>query len=378
MFVYYVEKKSGNNTFLTSSAASDYKCPDGYYTLQPKDVWPEDGKILYNTFAPILPCILDSKWADNLDVYIPYSNIPGCFAGCYNPDNTNNYFTWVSSVLNQPIMAGYIVNCKSGGCDISGSRAKCNFSTCCIDGITHADFSHTNWDRGHMVPSSSLELMHVNGGRGTFNMCNISPQTIKLNQKDWFMLERLLDSQMNGKSWLVLQGPLFNSANTCIIPDKLSPIASAPCTGHKSEIRIPYAFWKMVIEIESFDSPHLVNKTWTWIYDKAQTTGNPDTPPYNEYDKAIQNTDQALDASGIERIEREMGFLFPQILKDVAQSSCNKDLHCANTWLGFINGMHIGLSADNKLVNMKDSSILHDSPDPSLIAFFETIRTVEN
>jgi hypothetical protein len=196
----------------------------------------------------------------------------------------------------------------------------------------------------------------ASSGDQTFNMCNITPQTKLLNQSDWNLLEMMLDTTMPGKYLVVIQGSMINNANTCTATNR--PFFT--CTDASGEVRIPYAFWKMVISRGTAQGGW---KMWLWFYDKAQTTHDPNAQPFiDPRNGPIQTIKQALVGLDVlTRIENEMGLLFPDYLKKpgVIQSNCT-ELGCNTTFVGGINDIIVGLNEDtNNLVNMVTKDVLY-------------------
>eukprot|EP00958_Prasinococcus_capsulatus_P016857 scaffold1885_cov402-Prasinococcus_capsulatus_cf.AAC.15 len=128
------------------------------------------------------------------------------------------YFTVVSKDLRQPVFSGVRVEpCTTSKC-YDQSRGCHSFQTCCINGVTHNDFTGSgvdttdlHIDRGHQVPSG-LVARHFAKSISTFSMCNIGPQSMYLNEADWVQLEHLLQCVTETYPMTIFAGPLFSDA----------------------------------------------------------------------------------------------------------------------------------------------------------------------
>lgn len=323
--------------------------PSNYFNVKPDDsklLAKYDSKKFYQDIEIVIPQASIQRWKNDIEVYMPY--MEDCSAGCTIDDINikTGYFSWVSKLYKQPIVTGYISDCINNNCNFKGDRPSCQF-TSCLDKVNTFNYSNTGWDRGHMVPSQSMIEIENNGSQ-TFSMCNISPQTKLMNQSDWNKLEIMLNNGKNGKKFYILQGPLFDDSNKCLKQKKPSII----CTD--GAIRIPYAFWK--IAIQQLDRQW---KTWVWIYDKAQTTGDPNIYPFDNYINGPLQTMRTAYAGiqGIEFIENNLDIKFPEFLKDkeVIQNNC-EDLGCRYVFVGFLlsNESAIKIAIDLDTCNMVD------------------------
>ncbi|ADJ28205.1 DNA/RNA non-specific endonuclease [Nitrosococcus watsonii] len=79
--------------------------------------------------------------------------------------------------------------------------------------ITHDDYRHSGYDRGHMAPNYAISRLYGKPAQlDTFLMTNITPQKSNLNQKLWQRLEEVeIDhfTQQFETIW-VFTGPIFD------------------------------------------------------------------------------------------------------------------------------------------------------------------------
>ncbi|QBQ55365.1 DNA/RNA non-specific endonuclease [Nitrosococcus wardiae] len=104
--------------------------------------------------------------------------------------------------------------------------------------ITHGDYTHSGYDRGHMAPNYAISRLYGKTAQlDTFLMTNITPQKPNLNQKLWQRLEEVeIDyfAKQLGTVW-VFTGPIFDpeierlkSSYRVQIPDAFYKIYLAP------------------------------------------------------------------------------------------------------------------------------------------------------
>lgn len=257
-------------------------------TLTPASHYTDKNKEFYMMVEQYLPYLDQAFWDPNdIKIYMPYMTVS---SGCAPTDSGNkspDYFAWYSVKYEIPILTGYLGMCLNPmDCSHSGTRPDVKFSTCCFSGVTHDEYSSTEFDRGHMVASNTVKVL---GGdpKSTFSTCNIVPQTKLQNQLNWNRLELTLDNNMKGKNVFIMQGPLLSNINNkppngpwCLNKGSTNSIV-CPASG---KVFIPYANWKIAIELSLLDES--VYKVWAWIYDIDQVRDDNTKPtqsvsPYN-------------------------------------------------------------------------------------------------
>jgi len=86
--------------------------------------------------------------------------------------------------------------------------------------VVPQDYSNTNYDRGHLVPSASVDYSRESNDE-TFLMTNIALQDPKLNRQAWSSLEELTRRWTYSKGRLyVVVGPVFDKK-----PEEINGIA---------------------------------------------------------------------------------------------------------------------------------------------------------
>ena len=100
--------------------------------------------------------------------------------------------------------------------------------------VTHEDYTNSGYDRGHLAPSSGIGKCYgVAAQKGTFTTTNICPQHPGLNQRCW---ERFESEESDwyadkfGEIWVVT-GPIYSDS----------------CIELMTDVRVPEAFFKVVV-----------------------------------------------------------------------------------------------------------------------------------
>jgi endonuclease G len=138
-----------------------------------------------------------------------------------------------------PLWVCYELTSESATQDIARPKSK-KFSTYRTEwdgqpvAVTHRDYSHSGYDRGHMAPSAAIGRHFGRDAQlETYCTINICPQHPGLNQRCWERFERrVADAYVGqmGKVWVVT-GPIFNEE----------------CLELESDVRLPSAFFKIVV-----------------------------------------------------------------------------------------------------------------------------------
>lgn len=89
----------------------------------------------------------------------------------------------------------------------------------CKNTQKHSSYTNTKYDRGHMCPCNDRDW-DLEHSKDTFRMCNICPQTHKLNAGIWKDYEEAAHAYAQDLGWIdVCCGPIFGK-NTKKIPSK--------------------------------------------------------------------------------------------------------------------------------------------------------------
>jgi len=227
----------------------------------------------------------------------------------HDMDGDPTYFTWVSQQYMQPVLAAMRSPACEPKCPDESGRGCHTFQKCDPTGVTHNTYkSDSALDRGHIVPNSALGSWY-NTSSSTFSMCNISPQTARLNEEDWEALESWIECMGRYKKLTILAGPLFNETFTdhCVCEGHVA--GKLKCSSKFCElgVPVPVGFWKVIIDEESDTTD-----TWTWIYDEAQYDC------LKNFDKAacrsgptVQTIEDAFSPNGLQYISDKMDFVWP-------------------------------------------------------------------
>lgn len=167
---------------------------------------------------------------------------PACFAGEPISSDFNDlrvlhndgYLVGFSPETRTPIWACYRLFEVADPPDLS--RPDIDFATDLRAGVTvtHEDYTNTGYDRGHLAPSAGIGKCYGRDAQiGTFITSNICPQHPGLNQRCWERFENKVASDYSerlGAVWVVA-GPIFDG----------------PCKEFESDVRVPDAFYKIVV-----------------------------------------------------------------------------------------------------------------------------------
>lgn len=101
------------------------------------------------------------------------------------------------------------------------------------DPIVTDDYSHSDYDRGHMAPAADMKWSEQ-AMRESFYMSNICPQNQNLNRGDWNDLEEL------ARDWARKYGNLYIACGPLVSQDYRT-------IGQNKKIAIPDAFFKVFL-----------------------------------------------------------------------------------------------------------------------------------
>jgi endonuclease G len=105
------------------------------------------------------------------------------------------------------------------------------------DSPRHDDYNNCGYDRGHMAPSAAIAQRYGEQAQlETFRITNIAPQLPGLNQETWEAFERIESIEY---------GERFDSLWVIT-----GPILEGPCMELHSGIRVPSAFFKIVLALK--------------------------------------------------------------------------------------------------------------------------------
>jgi hypothetical protein len=239
----------------------------------------EEQRALYDTVRHALPSLKTSGYpVDSVRVYV-FPGTGGDRTSC--TDNTAPlYWVWYDTVHLVPILSGF----RSNGC-ANADPTRCSeqkrysgsFYTCKISGVATSSYTHSGFDRGHMVNSQAMARLYEASCQ-TFNMCNIAPQSPQMNQKDWLAAEVLTQARVEATGGvIVMQGSLLAAKaaeHHCVCGEAeggtipCSQVKEAGCNGKDLEISVPAGFFKVILD-------EAAKSSWSFVYSKAQSQVGP-------------------------------------------------------------------------------------------------------
>ncbi len=108
--------------------------------------------------------------------------------------------------------------------------------------ISHKDYTHSGYDRGHMAPNYAISTRYGRKAQlETFLMSNIVPQKPNLNRGVWRELEMKVADTKDGlanrfDSVYIITGPIYDNQIETI---------------SKKNIEIPDSFYKIIVDLEN-------------------------------------------------------------------------------------------------------------------------------
>mmetsp|Transcript_405 Transcript_405/g.613 ORF Transcript_405/g.613 Transcript_405/m.613 type:complete len:541 (+) Transcript_405:58-1680(+) len=268
---------------------------------------------------------------------------------------TSAYFAWYSKRVNQPIFSGYWtrpilkkegwnpceaqpdlcdLTCKDAGGVLAGStgcegdRACGTFATCDLgndmiaqrwndirptgaeteESCESQGYSWTKkwgcqytalnadceagrcYDRGHVVPSGAIGQFYGRSGQ-TFTMCNVAGMTAFLNECQWMFVEAV--AECAGRFYKILT---FSGSTGPFAPSE-----------RMSKVPTPASLWKLLLIPRSeFANPETDKDTcFLWILNNSHN------PPIAEYANSSYRG-----VSGLAEVEAELGFEFPDMIRN--------------------------------------------------------------
>ncbi len=157
--------------------------------------------------------------------------------------------------------------------------------------VTTYEYKGSGWDRGHMCPAGD-NRWHWKAMDESFYMTNICPQSGSLNRGDWKELEEACRRWAAEEPVYIVCGPILYDT------PKYGYI------GHELDIRIPDAFFKVVLTGLQSGKPRAIG----FIY-KNETCNNPMGKYVNTIDQVERITQldffSAMDDDVERRVEAE-------------------------------------------------------------------------
>ena len=157
--------------------------------------------------------------------------------------SNEGYFVGYSDIRENPLWACYRVFAVLN--PVSHDRpSRFKVDTRTAAQVSHDDYTHSGYDRGHMAPNAAIDYCYGQDGQlETFYMSNVCPQTPTLNRGIWKKLEDTVRDWANAfeEVW-VFTGPVFD--------DEVETLASG--------VEIPDFFYKIIVD-EVNGSPRVIS-----------------------------------------------------------------------------------------------------------------------
>jgi endonuclease G len=104
-----------------------------------------------------------------------------------------------------------------------------------ITAVRPEEYTHTGYDRGHLVPARDMNLFPV-AREESFFMSNISPQLPRFNRGIWKKLEsEVWKIALREKDLLIVTGPIWNNEKNETLTN--------------TDIPTPVAFFKVIFDL---------------------------------------------------------------------------------------------------------------------------------
>ena len=224
---------------------------------------------------------------------------------CYNPDELTTY--WVAYNLKSSHMG-------TGRSDewayVSEIDQEKQANIVSASYKNKASNGTNNYDRGHLLPSSSRNYNTNTMNKQTFYVINIAPQNADFNQKTWNKLEQAVQSVAENEEVFVVTGTMcaqVSDGNGSFTPERTYDNSG-------KEIPVPRYFYKVVLK---------VNKSGSTVTD-AKAIGF--------WFTNISHTDDYTDyAVSVNQIEEWTGLNFFVNLSDTIEESAESN----SSWSSF-------------------------------------------
>lgn len=136
---------------------------------------------------------------------------------------------WNPSTKNPAITWWTLTNVEAAESDQFTNRTN-DFRSCDLGSSDKQDYIKTGYDRGHQCPNNDRDYSKDDASL-TFLMCNMAPQTPKLNRGLWKKYEKYGHTlAMKHGSIEIACGPIYDSSET---PKYIG-----------NAVRVPSSFWK--------------------------------------------------------------------------------------------------------------------------------------
>jgi endonuclease G len=142
--------------------------------------------------------------------------------------------------------------------------------------VSHDDYSHSGFDRGHLVRSAERTSSRTDND-ATFFMTNVVPQKHELNEGPWLRLEEHCEklARVEHKQLFIVSGPIFTGPPTTI----------------GGAVRVPDEVFKIVVVLEPGEGRSDVRPTTSVIavsMPNAKETAHHDWDEYKTTIDAIE------------------------------------------------------------------------------------------
>lgn len=158
--------------------------------------------------------------------YVTVSGVDSCE---YHDHDT--YEVWYDVAKKSPAVVIWDLTASEALLsDSTSDRWKGTFFKCGSSAF-HDDYTKSGYDRGHMCPNNDRDFTFEDG-KATFKMCNVCPQTPKLNRGSWKKYEAYGHKLAARYKFItIVCGPIYDGEPSYI----------------KGKIAIPTAFFKVFL-----------------------------------------------------------------------------------------------------------------------------------
>ena len=139
-----------------------------------------------------------------------------------------NYKSYFSYAVKNPLYVTYTFNRGGGDCD----RSMFHFTPCGINTATSSDYSHSNYDEGHLANAEDFAY-DCSLDKNTFCFFNCLPQTPRLNRGIWKIWETKLRALSQTQPLFIIAGGIYSNrhlkpTSAVIVPDYCYKIVINP------------------------------------------------------------------------------------------------------------------------------------------------------
>lgn len=152
----------------------------------------------------------------------------------------SGYIVGYDEEMRNPAWVAYHLTFTQGG-ETAERPSRFDEDLRTVSRVDHGDYTNSGYDRGHMAPNYAIGIVYGEKAQmETFLMSNIVPQSPELNRGPWKEVEQLIanDYLRDCREIWVITGPIYGE----------------PFLQLKSGVKVPTAFFKVLVDVVEPDN----------------------------------------------------------------------------------------------------------------------------